>query len=382
MKEGDGRNTGVFLCNCLGASDTVDMVELAEYCKALEGVRHVEIFDFLCSPEMGETFRHIVKDYNLDRIVIGACSPRLYLEHFQQLAEEAGINRYMVEMSNLREQCAWIHSCRPSESTEKAKDILASSVARAIKMHPSQHGVIAAVDRALCDGCGVCKTVCRVGAISILPDPDRDGKHFSYVDPAVCEGCGVCVSSCPSGAMDMESFSNEEVLAQIDALTASSNESFPNVLVFACHWCSYAAADLAGMMRIQIDPRFRVIRTICSARVDPEWVIRALSRGADGVLILGGAPGHCHYEVGSLRTRKRMTLLNNLLVQLGLDENRFRVEWVNSDEPRRFREVVERFIEKVIDIGPNPLKKGIDEGVSRLTGWWAERLEKSLGRTD
>lgn len=375
MKKYEKETIGVFLCTCLGASDAVDMVELAEHCRKLLGVKHVEIFDFLCSPEAENIFRHIVKDYALDRIVIGACSPRLYLEYFQELAEEAGINRYMVEMANLREQCAWIHSCNPSDSTGKAKDIITSSVARARKMHPSEHGVIATVDRTLCDGCGVCRTVCRVGAISILPDPERDGKHFSYVDPALCEGCGVCVSSCPSGAMDMESFSNEEVLAQIDALTASENESFPNVLVFACHWCSYAAADLAGIMRIQMDARFRVIRTICSARVDPEWVIRALSRGADGVLILGGAPGRCHYEVGSLRTRKRMILLTNLLCQLGLNEKRFRVEWVNSDEPQRFREVVERFIEDVLEIGPNPLKKGIDEGVSRLTGWWADRLK-------
>jgi len=177
--------------------------------------------------------------------------------------------------------------------------------------------------------------------------------------------------------MNMEIFSNEEMLAQIDA--ATSDASFPTILVFACHWCSYAAADLAGLMRIQMDPRFRVIRTVCSARVDPEWVIRAISRGADGVLVLGGKPDHCHYEVGSLRAYKRMTLLRSLLAQFGVEERRLAVEWVDSDQPYRFREVVTTFIDHVMEAGPNPLREGTNEGISGLTGWWAKRLESSLG---
>ena len=378
MGDENGR-IGVFLCDCGGTIDSIDMVELAEYCKSLDGVDHVEVFDFLCSDEMSEGLMRSIQELDLDRIVIGGCSPRIYLEHFQDVAEKAGINRYMVEMANLREQCAWIHTLERDASTEKAKDLLTMSVARAWKMSPSVYGMIASVDKELCDGCGVCKTVCRVEAISIVETNDGNGK-IALVDPETCEGCGVCVSSCPSGAMDMDAFSNDEVLAQIDAVTDGTESGFPHILVFACHWCSYAAADVAGIGRRQMDPRFRVIRTLCSARVDPEWVLRAISRGADGVLVMGGKPGHCHYEIGSLRTRKRMTLLTKLLNQLGFDENRFNVAWVDSDEPEEFVRVVSEFVESTVRIGPNPLREQIEAGVTGLRGWWAERAERLVQR--
>ena len=365
---------GVFLCNCGGTIDSIDMVDVAEFCKGLEGVETVQIFDFLCSPEMSDSLRGILQDMAIDRVVIGACSPRLYLDHFQDVAESAGMNRYMVEMANLREQCAWIHTCQREEATTKAKDQMGMAVARARKMTPSLHGMIATVDGEFCDGCGVCKTVCRVNAISILDRKEEKGL-ISYVDPNICEGCGVCVSSCPSGAMDMELFSNEEVLAEVDATTQAQVNGFPHIVVFACHWCGYAAADLAGMKRIQMDPRFRVIRTLCSARVDPEWVLRALSNGADGVMIMGGRPGDCHFEVGSLRTRKRMSLLGKLLSQFGFDEGRFKVAWVNSDEPERYAEVIDSFIEEILELGPNPYGQSVEE-VSGLRGYWAKRVEK------
>ncbi len=159
--------------------------------------------------------------------------------------------------------------------------------------------------------------------------------------------------------MDQARFSNAEVTAEIDSITpqlGSETENFPSIVVFACHWCSYAAADQAGIKRLQMNPDFRVIRTMCSARIDPEWVMRTLSRGADGVLILAGKPGRCHYEVGSIRTNRRMALLHTVIRQLGFDENRFRTVFVDSDEPELFQRSIDDFIRSVKEIGPSPMR--------------------------
>ncbi len=161
----------------------------------------------------------------------------------------------------------------------------------------------------------------------------------------------------PTAAMDQTCFSNAQVVAEIEtALRNSRQESnFPNILVFSCHHCSYAAADASGLKRLGNDVHFRAIRVMCSARVDPEWVLKALSSGADGVLILAGSPGRCHYEVGNLRTRKRMTLLKIVLDQLGFDEDRFLIEFVDEEQPEKYRSTIEDYIEKIKELGPNPI---------------------------
>jgi coenzyme F420-reducing hydrogenase delta subunit len=159
--------------------------------------------------------------------------------------------------------------------------------------------------------------------------------------------------------MDQACFSNVEIAAQIDAATppvTKEDENFPNVVVFTCHWCSYAAGDLAGIKRLQIPTGYECIRTMCSARVDPEWVMRALSRGADGVLILAGKPGRCHYEVGSIRTNRRMVLVKSVIKQLGFDEGRFRTVFVDPDEAEAYKKTIQEFMENIKEIGPNPLR--------------------------
>jgi coenzyme F420-reducing hydrogenase delta subunit len=130
----------------------------------------------------------------------------------------------------------------------------------------------------------------------------------------------------------------------------------PKVLVFCCNWCAYAGADLAGVSRLSIRPDFRVIRTLCSARVDPEFVLHAFKQGADGVLVLGCHPGDCHYIGGNYRTRRRMALLKMMLRQFGLNADRFGLEWVSAAEGERFARVVNAFIERVIALGPSPFR--------------------------
>ncbi len=126
----------------------------------------------------------------------------------------------------------------------------------------------------------------------------------------------------------------------------------PNIIGFLCNWCSYAGADLAGTSRIQYPPNLKVIRVMCSGRVNPIFVINALQQGADGVLIGGCHPGDCHYERGNYLARRRMAVLKNLLEYTGIDSRRVRMTWVSAAEGNKFAEVVKEVTEDVRKLGP------------------------------
>lgn len=130
----------------------------------------------------------------------------------------------------------------------------------------------------------------------------------------------------------------------------------PRILVFACNWCSYAGADMAGVSRFQMPPNCRVVRVMCSARVRPEQVVAALVRGVDGVLVLGCHPGDCHYAEGNYHTRRRALVLGRLLDALGIEPERFQVSWVSAAEGARFAETIRRVIEDVRRLGPLELE--------------------------
>lgn len=132
----------------------------------------------------------------------------------------------------------------------------------------------------------------------------------------------------------------------------------PRILGFLCNWCTYAGADLAGVSRFQYSPNIRVIRVMCSARVDPVYVMKAILAGIDGVLIGGCHPGDCHYIDGNYYTRRKAAMLKKLLEILGIEPERVRLEWVSASEGTRFAETVKDFTETIRTLGPNPLKKG------------------------
>jgi len=135
----------------------------------------------------------------------------------------------------------------------------------------------------------------------------------------------------------------------------------PYIVGFLCNWCGYAGADLAGTSRIQYPPNVRAIRLMCSGRVDPTFILTALKRGADGVLVVGCHPGDCHYISGNLRTERRVALLKRMLSDLGLDDRRVRLEWISASEGERFAAVVKEFVEEVRALGPNPIEGNTNE---------------------
>ncbi len=126
----------------------------------------------------------------------------------------------------------------------------------------------------------------------------------------------------------------------------------PKIVGFLCNWCSYAGADKAGTAQIAYPPNVHVVRVMCSGSVDPQFVLQAYHKGADGVLILACHPGDCHYKEGNYRTAQRNRLLRKLLVQLGIEEERCRLDYVSAGEGERFAQLVTDMVESLKRLGP------------------------------
>ena len=138
----------------------------------------------------------------------------------------------------------------------------------------------------------------------------------------------------------------------------SSDRFEPRIIAFLCNWCSYAGADLAGISRVQYPPNVRVIRVMCSGRIDPTFVLKALNDGADGVLIGGCHPGDCHYLEGNYKAMRRYQLLTKLLDQFGVERERVRLAWISAGEGERFAQIVTEMTETVRELGPFKGKGG------------------------
>ncbi len=134
----------------------------------------------------------------------------------------------------------------------------------------------------------------------------------------------------------------------------------PTIVAFLCNWCSYTGADLAGTSRMQYAPNIRIIRIMCSGRIDPTFVLKALREGADGVLLCGCHPGDCHYHEGNYKCLRRFYLLQNYIDQMGISKERLRLEWISASEGKQFSELVNSFTTSIKNLGPCNVKKTID----------------------
>ena len=138
----------------------------------------------------------------------------------------------------------------------------------------------------------------------------------------------------------------------------------PLILGFLCNWCSYAGADLAGTSRIQYPSNIRIIRVMCSGRVDPVFILAALARGVDAVFVGGCHPGECHYQTGNYRARRRLAITKKFLEYMGVEPQRIQAGWVSASEGAKFADVVNEVTQEAREIGPNRLFA--DEGSIRL----------------
>ncbi len=216
--------------------------------------------------------------------------------------------------------------------------------------------VKALVDKDICVNCDACVVSCIFNAIEAEPF------GLPNIIEANCKGCGVCAAECPMGAMQLVHFTDRQIVAAIEALfkpkkPVSPSKSFePIVLCFACQWCSYGAADLAGVSRIQYPPNVRIIRVPCSGRVDVLHVLKAFQNGADGVIITGCLIGDCHYIDGNVKAKDRVDVMKKSLGALGIDPERLEIGFASSSEGQKFATMMTNFVEKIRRLEPNPLR--------------------------
>lgn len=126
----------------------------------------------------------------------------------------------------------------------------------------------------------------------------------------------------------------------------------PRIVGFLCNWCAYTGADLAGTSRLQYRTNVDIIRVMCSGRVEPTFVLKAFEKGADGVLICGCHPGECHYAEGNYKAARRISLLKKMLPQLGIEDERVRLQWVSASEAERFAAIINEMTEQIRELGP------------------------------
>ena len=138
----------------------------------------------------------------------------------------------------------------------------------------------------------------------------------------------------------------------------------PRIVAFFCNWCTYTAADLAGTSRLTYAPNVRIIRVMCSGRIDPQFVLDAFRRGADGVILGGCHPGDCHYQEGNYKALRRYYLLRELLEQMGIEKERLRLEWISASEGEKVKRVIDEMTETLRKLGPLNLNGKAPEKVA------------------
>ena len=155
---------------------------------------------------------------------------------------------------------------------------------------------------------------------------------------------------------EKQSFEPKVEKSASDLSSKGSKQSFePKIIGFLCNWCSYAGADLAGVSRFQYPPNLRIIRLLCSGRVDPYFIIEAFIQGADGVFIGGCHPGDCHYISGNLYAEKKIKMTKKILERSGFDAGRLRLEWIAASEGELFAKTIAEFTNQILDLGPSPI---------------------------
>jgi len=198
-----------------------------------------------------------------------------------------------------------------------------------------------------CTKCRTCETICPHGAITMTDEG-------AVSDPAFCQACGFCGAACPANAAELTNFTGEQILAQAKTAFASLPEGEPRILAMLCYWCSYSAADFAGIERAEAPANCRTIRIRCSSSVNTALVMQMFKMGVDGILIAGCPERSCHHLWGNFVADKRTDLAKALMGQFGLDPIRLRFEYIGAPMQEKLIETLRAMDKKLRLLGPNP----------------------------
>ena len=233
-----------------------------------------------------------------------------------------------------------------AESPKDIKDAVTQASAAAVRaariMSPGKitvEAITSRVDEDKCTSCGICAKVCPYNAITV----DKKNKRPAVVIEAACAGCGTCAAECPFDAIEMNHFTDSQISSQVDAIL--EKEPLEKVVCFACNWCSYAGADSAGIARLNYPTNIRLIRTMCSGRVDQKFIWKAFEAGAPVVLLSGCHFGDCHYIDANHWTKKRVEKIWKKMEKWGLRKERLQLEWISAAEGVRFSQVMTKMDE-------------------------------------
>jgi len=203
------------------------------------------------------------------------------------------------------------------------------------------------VNPELCIKCRICETVCPHGAMKMTPDG-------AVSDPAFCQSCGFCGAACPINAAELTNFTGEQILDQAKVAFEGLAPGEPKILALLCYWCSYSAADFAGIERSTAPANYRAIRIRCSSSVNTGLLMQMFRMGVDGILVAGCPEKSCHHLWGNFIADKRIEIAKNLMNQLGLDPARLRFEYIGAPMQAELLETLRKMDEKLRTLGPNP----------------------------
>lgn len=229
----------------------------------------------------------------------------------------------------------------PKGMRETVVESLGAAMRAAIPMrrgYVEGEGIVADIKLEKCLKCGLCAEICPFGAIEIVDKEPR-------VIKALCKGCGMCAADCPQDAITMIHFTDEQILAQVEAALAEK----PNkkIVAFCCHWCALGAVDVAGVSRFEYPPNIRIIRVMCAGRVDPAFVCRAFELGAAGVLVAGCEFPTCYYMTGNYRCRDDMERVRKVLAKKGVSPGKLWTVWLSAADGPKFAGTVKDMVKQL-----------------------------------
>ncbi len=294
------------------------------------------------------TTTNVLESYDLDMVVLSiGMEPRKDQKEMQKLLTLSNTSDGFLMESHPKlkpvdapTQGIFFAGCveAPKDVKESVTQAGAAAARASILLNAGKvkiEAITATLDQSDCNFCGLCARVCPYNAIE---PPNKKEAKYPFIVEAACQGCGTCAAECPTDTIHMRHFTDIQIMQQVEAILSEDPQD--KIVVFACNWCSYAGGDNAGTSRLQYPPTSRLIRTMCSGRVDSKFILHAFRNGAPVVLLSGCHFADCHYINAVTWTQKRVEKLWDKLEKLGIRPERLQLEWISAAEGQKFAVVM------------------------------------------